>query len=259
MKLNKEEIIYKKVSELKLNPKNPRKNDSAVDTVAKSIEKYGFKNPLIIDENNVVWCGNTRLKASKKLGLKEVPCIVASDLTEEQIRELALIDNKSSEIADWDYDLLGDELSELDLSEFELDWGLPELVEEEKEVEEDNFDCTPPEQPKAKLGDIYQLGKHRLMCGDSTKEEDVEKLMGGELADMVVTDPPYNVDYTGKQKSAMKIENDSMENDEFYNFLLSAFNNLYTFMKDGASFYVWYASREVVNFSLALGGGRPFS
>lgn len=125
MKLNKEEIVYKKVSELKLNPKNPRKNDDAVDTVAKSIEKYGFKNPLIIDENNIVWCGNTRLKASKKLGLKEVPCIVANDLTEEQIRELALIDNKSSEIAEWDIQLLEEELLELDLSDFELNWGLP--------------------------------------------------------------------------------------------------------------------------------------
>ena len=123
--MNKEEIIYKKVSELKLNPNNPRKNDDAVDVIAKSIEKYGFKNPLIIDENNVVWCGNTRLKASKKLKLKEVPCIVANDLTEEQIRELALIDNKSSEIADWDYDLLKEELNVLDLSGFELDWSLP--------------------------------------------------------------------------------------------------------------------------------------
>lgn len=195
--MNKEEIVYKKVSELKLNPNNPRKNDDAVDVIAKSIEKYGFKNPLIIDENNVVWCGNTRLKASKKLKLKEVPCIVANDLTEEQIRELALIDNKSSEIADWDYDLLGEELLELDLSDFELDWGLPELVEQEKEVEEDDFDCTPPEQPKAKLGDIYKLGNHRLMCGDSTKEEDVAKLMNGNKADMVFTDPPYNLETKG--------------------------------------------------------------
>ena len=125
MKLDREKIVYKKVEDLKLNPKNPRKNDDAVHIVAKSIEKYGFKNPLIIDENNVVWCGNTRLKASRTLGLEEVPCIVASDLTEEQIRELALIDNKSSEIAEWDFELLGDELADLDLSDFELDWKLP--------------------------------------------------------------------------------------------------------------------------------------
>lgn len=127
--MNKEQIVYKKVSELKLNPNNPRKNDEAVDIIAKSIEKYGFKNPLIIDENNIVWCGNTRLKASKKLRLKEVPCIIASDLTEEQMRELALIDNKSSEIADWDYNLLEEELEVLDLSDFDLDWGIIEETE----------------------------------------------------------------------------------------------------------------------------------
>lgn len=119
----KEEIIYIEVSKLKLNEKNPRKNDNAVDGVAKSIKKYGFKNPLIVDKNNVVWCGNTRLKASKQLGLKEVPCIVVDDLTEEQIREYALLDNKLNEIAEWDYELLGEELSVLDLDEFELDWN----------------------------------------------------------------------------------------------------------------------------------------
>jgi ParB-like chromosome segregation protein Spo0J len=124
MKLDREKIVYKRVEDLKLNPKNPRKNDEAVHIVAKSIEKYGFKNPLIIDENNVVWCGNTRLKASRTLGLEEVPCIVASDLTQEQIRELALIDNKSSEIAEWDFELLVDELADLNLSDFELDWNI---------------------------------------------------------------------------------------------------------------------------------------
>lgn len=130
--MNKEQIVYKKVSELKLNKKNPRKNDGAVDTVAKSIEKYGFKNPLIIDEDNVVWCGNTRLKASRKLGLKEVPCIVASDLTEELIREYALIDNKSSELSKWDKGLLELELDELDgLSIFDLDWGIKDKQDEE--------------------------------------------------------------------------------------------------------------------------------
>jgi hypothetical protein len=128
---NKEQIVYKKVKDLKLNEKNPRKNDGAVDGVAKSIEKYGFKNPLIIDSNNVVWCGNTRLKASKKLGLKEVPCIIADDLTEEQIREYALLDNKLNEIAEWDYELLSEELSVLDLEEFDLDWGIQEIINEE--------------------------------------------------------------------------------------------------------------------------------
>lgn len=123
----KEKIIYKKVDELKLNDRNPRKNDGAVETIMKSINEFGFRNPLIIDADNKVWCGNTRLKAARKIGLLEVPCIVAEDLTEEQIRKLALLDNKTSEIAEWDYDLLSEELAELDLSEFELDWGIDEL------------------------------------------------------------------------------------------------------------------------------------
>jgi len=121
----KEKIIYKKVDELKLNDRNPRKNDGAVETIIKSINEFGFRNPLIIDADNKVWCGNTRLKAARKIGLLEVPCIVAEDLTEEQIRKLALLDNKTSEIAEWDYDLLSEELADLDLSEFELDWNLP--------------------------------------------------------------------------------------------------------------------------------------
>lgn len=123
--MNKEQIVYKKLSELHLNDRNPRINDNAVDVVAKSIEKYGFKNPLIVDTNGKIWCGNTRYKASKKLGLKEVPCIIADDLTEEQIREYALLDNKTNELADWDFELLGEELADLDLSDFDLDWGLP--------------------------------------------------------------------------------------------------------------------------------------
>jgi site-specific DNA-methyltransferase (adenine-specific) len=147
MKLDREKIVYKKVEDLKLNPKNPRKNDEAVHIVAKSIEKYGFKNPLIIDENNVVWCGNTRLKASRTLRLEEVPCIVASDLTEEQIRELALIDNKSSEIAEWDFELLGDELAELDLIDFELDWSI---------VQDDGYG-TDFELPSGDKGNIQQI------------------------------------------------------------------------------------------------------
>ncbi len=126
------EIVYKKVKELKLNEKNPRKNDNAVDVVVKSIEKYGFKNPLVIDENNVVWCGNTRLKASRKMGLKEVPCIVADDLSPEKLREYALIDNKSNEVASWDLGLLEQELEELDLSDFVLDWGIKDKQENVK-------------------------------------------------------------------------------------------------------------------------------
>ena len=145
--MNKEQIVYKKINELHLNEKNPRKNENAVETVAKSIQKYGFKNPLIIDSNGKIWCGNTRYKASKKLGLKEVPCIIADDLTEEQIREYALLDNKTNELADWDFDLLGEELAELDLSDFDLDW----VINEDDNSNKERIDKSD------KLNDIYEI------------------------------------------------------------------------------------------------------
>ena len=234
----KEKIVYKKVTELKLNPKNPRKNDGAVDTVAKSIEEFGFKNPLIVDSQGIVWCGNTRLKAAKKLKLKEVPCIIADDLTEEQIRKLALIDNKSSEIAEWDLELLSEELNDLDLSDFELDWGVGDL-EEEKEVEEDEFDVDAniPEEPKAKLGDIYKLGNHRLMCGDSTKEEDVAKLMNGNKVDLLFTDPPYNVAFNGRSGKFDVIINDELSDSDFNKFI-SSFVNIVDYLKP-KNYYIW--------------------
>lgn len=249
--MDREKIVYKKVSELHLNEKNPRKNDAAVDIVAKSIQEFGFKNPLIIDSNGKVWCGNTRLKASKKLGLEEVPCIVADDLTEEQIRKLALIDNKSTEIAEWDMDLLMGELSDLDMSDFDLDWGI-ENNEPEREVKEDNFDIDThiPEEPKSKPGEIYKLGEHRLMCGDSTNEQDVEKLMNGELADLLYTDPPYNVDVENSQ--GMKIENDNMNDTQFREFLTSAFYCANLLLKAGGAFYCWHGDTETVNFRETL-------
>ena len=196
----------------------------------------------------MIVAGHTRYKASKKLGLKEVPCIVADDLTEEQIKAYRLADNKVAELAEWDFDLLGEELDgilDIDMSDFGFDFN---LEEEEKEVVEDDFDVELPEEPRTKLGDIYQLGNHRLMCGDSTSITDVEKLMGGDLADMLLTDPPYNVDYEGKTKDKLKIENDKMDNDNFRQFLIDAFSNADMVMKAGAVFYIWYADSEGYNF-----------
>ena len=153
----KEQIVYKQVNELKNNPKNPRLNDDAVESVAKSIEKYGFRNPLIIDENNIVWCGNTRLKAAKKLGLKEAPCICVKDLTEKQMAEYALLDNKTNEIADWDYERLEEILAELDLDEFGLDWGV-NVVEDE--TIEDNPYTTKVEIPRYEIkGDCPEINE----------------------------------------------------------------------------------------------------
>lgn len=130
-------IQLKKTSDLIEYENNPRNNDEAVDIVAESIKEFGFKVPIVIDSNNVIIAGHTRVKASIKLGLREVPCIVADDLTEEQIREYALLDNKTNELADWDFELLGEELADLDLSDFELDWGITEPLdfEDDEEVE----------------------------------------------------------------------------------------------------------------------------
>lgn len=236
--MKRHQIVYIKVDDLFLNDRNPRFNDKAVDTVVKSIEKYGFKNPLIVDTNNVVYCGNTRLKAARKLKIEEVPCIVADDLTEKEIREYALLDNKTNEIAEWDLELLEEELKELSLDEFNLDWEIP-TIEEEKEPQEDEYDVDASledmEEPRCKSGEIWKLGGHKLMCGDSTNPEAVKELMGEELADMVMTDPPYNVAIQNSQ--GMKIENDDMDNEDFKEFLLKAFENLEASLKEGASHY----------------------
>ena len=177
---------------------NPRINDEAVDVVAASIKEFGFKNPIIIDKGNVIIAGHARLKAAKKLGLKEVPVIRVEDLTDKQIKAFRIADNRTSEFAEWDMELLEIELEGLD----DLFTGFDVAVFDDikgidREVEEDDFDEEPPEEPISKKGDIWLLGRHRLMCGDSTSEEDVVKLMNGEKADMLFTDPPYGVNYTG--------------------------------------------------------------
>ena len=246
------EIIEKKLEELKPYENNPRKNDEAVDYVANSIKEFGFKVPIIIDKNGVIIAGHTRYKASQQLGLSKVPCIIADDLTEEQVRAFRLADNKVSEIADWDFDLLGQELADIqdiDMSMFDFDLSSLD-DEEEKEIIEDDYEVEIPEEPKAKYGDIYQLGNHRLMCGDSTKEKDVAKLMNGEKADMVFTDPPYNVAYDGGSKKREKIKNDKINN--FYNFLYDFYYNCYNIMKNGSPIYVCHSELERINFTKAF-------
>ena len=158
---------------------NPRINDEAVDFVAASISEFGFKQPLVIDKNNVVVAGHTRLKAAKKLGLQKVPCLMADDLTDQQIKAYRLADNKVGELATWDIDKLEIELEEIQELDM-VDFGFESLAEsiEDIEIIEDEVP-EPPAEPKAKLGDVYQLGEHRLICGDSTDPETIEKLMGG--------------------------------------------------------------------------------
>lgn len=183
-------IIYKKIDELKPYKNNPRKNDKAVKAVADSIKEFGFKVPIILDSNMEIIAGHTRLKAAKRLKYKEVPCIIADDLTPDQVRAFRLVDNKVGELAEWDIDLLNIELSEIELDLTPFDFKIEKTL---NDIEEDDYEVVLPDEPKSKKGDIYILGNHRLMCGDSTKEEDVAKLMNGNKADMVFTDPPYGM------------------------------------------------------------------
>lgn len=242
------DIQIKQLTEIKPYERNPRKNDEAVKYVAESIKNFGFKVPIVIDKDGIIVAGHTRYKAAKKLNMTEVPCIVADDLTDEQIKAFRLADNKVAEKAEWDFDLLDIELDgilDIDMESLGFDFS---IEEEEPEAVEDEFDGELPEEPYVKQGDLYQLGNHRLLCGDSTMIDHVEKLMGGELADLLLTDPPYNVDYEGKTKDKLKIENDKMDNDSFRQFLVDAFTNADMVMKPGAVFYIWHADSEGYNF-----------
>lgn len=244
----KTQIQYKKIKEIKPYDRNPRKNDDAVKYVAESIRQFGFKVPIVIDRNGTIVAGHTRYKAAKKIGMSEVPCIIADDLTEEQIKAYRMADNKVSEFAEWDIDLLGEELGEItdiDMTDFGFEINIPE---ENAEFIKDDFDETLPEEPKSKLGEIYQMGRHRLMCGDSTDAECVKKLVGEAHVDLLLTDPPYNVDYEGKTKDKLKIQNDKMDDEKFREFLRSAFFCADSVMKPGAVFYIWHADSEGYNF-----------
>lgn len=237
------------IDKIKPYENNPRNNDDAVDAVANSIKEFGWQQPIVVDNGGVIIAGHTRYKAAKQLKLKEVPIVVADKLTEEQVNAYRLADNKSGELATWDDDELQEELDkifDIDMTDFGFDL---ETELEDDEVIDDDYEEEAPEEPKSKLGQVYQLGRHRLMCGDSTKPEDVKKLMNGVQADLLITDPPYNVNYEGKQDSKMTIKNDHQEADNFYKFLLAAFTNAKDNMKAGAAFYIWYASSEAVNFN----------
>lgn len=241
-------MVMRAVEEIIPYTNNPRINDGAVEHVANSIREFGFKNPIIVDGSGVIIAGHTRLKAAKQLGLDEVPVIVADDLNEEQVKAYRLADNKTGEIATWNDDLLQLEMSELigdfDMSEFGFDMDDFDLFD----TPEDDFVVEVPEVPKAKSGDVYQLGRHRLMCGDSTSKEDILKLMAGDVADMWLTDPPYNVDYTGATADRLTIINDNMTDSDFRKFLMNSYIIADSVMRDGAVFYIWHGDSEGYNF-----------
>ena len=247
------------ISKLKLNPTNPRiiKDDKFKKLVQslKDFPEMMEKRPMVcvtdVDGKIFPIGGNMRLKALRELGTKEIPdswVVMADDWTEEQRKEFTIKDNVG--FGEWNWD----DLQENWDSEKLVSWGLdvPEWESEKLEAVEDDFDVELPEEPKTVLGDLYEIGEHRLLCGDSTTADSYIKLMDGEFADMVLTDPPYNVDYVGKTKEAMTIENDSMGNDDFYNFLYDFYTAISTVTKKGGAIYVWHASSEIINFAKAM-------
>lgn len=230
-----------------------------IDHIANSLERFGWKQPVVVDKDNVVIAGHGRLLAAKQLGWDLVPVLYADDLTEEEVRAFRLADNKTNE-STWDDELLNFELGELadsiDMSDFGFD--LSELEDDYTEVTEDEYNEPLPENPKTKRGDIYQLGVHRLICGDSTDAADIGKLMGGEKADMVFTDPPWNVNYGAVDSDNRQgynprtIMNDFMGTEEFKKFMFSAFERMNEASKSGACTYVVMSAQEWGNMMLTL-------
>lgn len=237
------------VNEIVPYAQNAKKHDKRqIDNVAESIRQYGFVQPVVIDRDGVIVIGHCRVLAAKKLGMESVPCVCVDDLTPEQVNALRLVDNKTNE-SEWDMDLLSLELPEADLSAFDFDWGLAE--DDPTEIIEDEAPEVSDDPPTAKRGDVWRLGRHRLMCGDSTSLDDVQTLVGGARIDLFLTDPPYGVDYTGKTKDALKIENDNRSDDEFVSFLADAFAAADEVMKPGAVFYIWHADSKAHVFRMA--------
>lgn len=194
------EIIELPVKALKPYKRNPRKNDKAVEYVANSIRQFGFKVPIVIDDNYEIVCGHTRWKAAKTLGLETVPCVMADDLTPEQVQAYRLADNKTSEMADWDFDLLELEFNDIDPALFDMsDFGFFQDDEPGKKTPAEIVEDEAPEvdevEPCCKRGQIWTLGCHRLMCGDSTNRSEVEKLRGGVETDVCFSSPPYNAGF----------------------------------------------------------------
>ena len=244
-------IIEKKLDDLIPYANNPRQNDNAVQGVAESIRQFGFKNPIIIDKDNIIVAGHTRYKASRLLGLKTVPTIIADDLTEAQVRAFRIADNRTAEAATWDELLLAEELNAVK-DDFDMEaLGFGDLLKEiDPDAYEDEYEEELPEEPKSQYGDVYQLGRHRLMCGDSTKAEDYEALLEGTQVDLVVTEPPYNVDYEGQ--GGAKIQNDSMSNASFAAFLTDAFKAMKAALRPGGAFYIWHADSTRYEFLQGL-------
>jgi len=240
---------------------NPRKlKDSAIEKVAMSLKEYGFRQPIVVDKDRIIVVGHTRYRASKKLGFKEVPITIADNLTPEQINAYRIADNRTAEESEWDSELLKMEIKDLEAKDFKLDLlGFNEdqlndmLFEEKQGLTDEDEVPEAPEEPISKLGDIWKLGKHKLICGDATNKDTVKLLMEDNKADLIFTDPPYNVNYSartgirsGKIRDNMShIKNDNLSDDEFDNLIENSINNMFENLDSKASYYIcnnWHCS-----------------
>lgn len=232
-----------------------------IEQIKKSINEFGMDDPIAIWKDEIVE-GHGRLIACKQLGIKEIPIIRLDHLTDEERKAYTLIHNKLTMNSDFNLEILEEELKSIEninMEDFGFDIDL-DMNQEEVIIEDEVPEVQ--EEAKSKPGEIYQLGNHRLMVGDSTNPNDVEKLMDGNIADLVITDPPYNVSIgiedieeakiRKRRTDGLSIQNDEMSDEEFYTFLSKAFKNIYDHLKPGGAYYIWYASKEVVNFSNAL-------
>jgi len=241
--------------------RNARKiSDKAVDKIAASIKEFGWQQPIVVDRDGVIIAGHTRLQAARKLQLTAVPVHVAKDLTQGQVKAYRLMDNRSHQETEWDFDLLGPEIADLQAMSVDLALTgfdateIDKLLEPEPVLGLTDEDDAPEvaENPVSQPGDLWILGNHRLMCGDSVVLTDVERLMAGAKADLVFTDPPYNVDYTGYTKEKLKIQSDKMTTEEFVAFLQGAFASYRVLIKPGASMYVCHPSSFQREFQNAI-------
>ena len=267
------QIINMPIGQIRPYANNPRNNAAAVEKVAESIKEFGFKVPIIVDKNNEIIAGHTRLMAAQRLGLTEAPVLVASDLTPEQVRAFRIADNKVAEAATWDDDKLAAEIAALqaadynaELTGFDRDEILG-LMGEPDIQDDDDFDpdaeAAAVVAPVSQPGDIWHLGRHRLICGDATDAQDLGLLMAGRRVRLVLTDPPYNValyqDGTIEQLKRRKrrtdglaINNDRMDDDGFYNFLLAAFSGMLDAAEPGTPIYVFHADMQSAAFHRAF-------
>lgn len=240
-------------------PNNPRDNDAGVDAVAASIAAFGWRVPIVVDEDGVILAGHTRYKAAKKLGMTNIPVHVARGLTPEQARAYRLADNRTAAYSAWDDGKLALELAALQEAGFDLSGtAFPEdelvrlLAAPPGDALADPDDVpVPPVEPVSRPGDVWHLGPHRLACGDATDPDHVALLMGGGHADLVLTDPPYNVGYTGGTADRLTIANDDLDPEAYRRFLAAALGNAAGHLRPGGAFYVWHADVTALPVRLA--------